>query len=186
MDLPGDIGPDDGDGQPAEGEPPQRLRFVIELAEEGGDWSSAPPLEPLAARVADAVARRTELAGRLPEQALACIALADDATVRDLNARYRGKDSPTNVLSFPAGPTPADPDGRVFLGDVVLAQETVAAEAQERGLAVGDHLQHLMVHGILHLLDLDHETDAEAAEMEALEQAILTTLGVADPYRDLD
>ncbi len=120
------------------------------------------------------------------------VLLADDATVRELNRRYRGVDRPTNVLSFPAadaaGSTPAPAAGgdeeAMPLGDVVLALETVAREAAERGVSVADHLTHLVVHGTLHLLGHDHGTDAEAATMEALETAVLAALGVADPYAD--
>lgn len=105
------------------------------------------------------------------------VLLTDDATVRELNARFRGKDSPTNVLSFPA---PHNPEG--FLGDVALAFGTCAREAAEQGKAVGDHLQHLVAHGVLHLVGYDHQSDAEAQAMEALEREILAGLGVPDPY----
>lgn len=105
------------------------------------------------------------------------ILLTDDGTVRDLNARFRGKDRPTNVLSFPAPET-----ARPHLGDLVLALGVCVAEAEQQGKTVGDHLSHLVVHGVLHLLGHDHEDDAEAETMEAKERAILATLGVADPY----
>lgn len=105
------------------------------------------------------------------------ILLTDDETVHDLNARFRGKDRPTNVLSFPAPET-----ARPHLGDLVLALGVCVAEAEQQGKTVGDHLSHLVVHGVLHLLGHDHEDDAEAETMEAKERAILSTLGVADPY----
>lgn len=126
------------------------------------------------------------------EEAELCIVLADDPFVRNLNKTYRGKDKPTNVLSFPVADMPAaaggEPiwagDGRMtLLGDVVLAQETVAGEAEAQGKSFADHLSHLVVHGILHLLGHDHEVDVEADEMEALERDILEDLGIADPYR---
>jgi probable rRNA maturation factor len=109
------------------------------------------------------------------------VVFTDDARVRVLNARYRGKDSSTNVLSFPA---PAAIKGRLgpMLGDVVLAAETVAREAVEQGLALDAHLTHLLVHGFLHLAGYDHEDEAEATVMETLETAILGRLGIADPY----
>ena len=111
--------------------------------------------------------------------------LGSDAMLRGLNRTYRGKDAPTNVLSFPFTPRGAadTADGR-YLGDVVLAAETVLREAAERGTAPAHHLQHLVVHGLLHLLGYDHETDTEAAEMERLETEILASLGIADPYAD--
>ena len=112
----------------------------------------------------------------------ATILLADDETVRDLNARFRGKDYATNVLSFPAAPQPGLP-GPQPLGDLVLGFGVCAAEAAAQGKTLADHLRHLVVHGMLHLLGHDHETDGEAEAMEALERAILAALGVADPYR---
>ena len=101
--------------------------------------------------------------------------------MRRLNRDYRGKDKPTNVLSFPRRRLLA---GRLgpLLGDIVLAAETVAREAEDEGLALDDHLTHLIVHGFLHLLGYDHEDEAEAAVMEGLETAILGGLGIADPY----
>lgn len=105
------------------------------------------------------------------------VLLADDAAVQDLNARFRDKDRPTNVLSFPAAES-AFP----HLGDVVLGYAYCAAEATAQGKTLSDHLSHLVVHGVLHLLGRDHEDDAEAEEMEAEEREILAELGVADPY----
>jgi probable rRNA maturation factor len=122
-----------------------------------------------AARAALAGARRT---GRRS----LTVALADDRRVRALNARDRDKDRPTNVLSYPSGE-------RDFLGDVVLARQTVWREAKVQKKAAADHVAHLVVHGTLHLLGYDHETgDAAAAHMEALERRILKGLGIADPY----
>jgi probable rRNA maturation factor len=104
------------------------------------------------------------------------IALADDKRVRALNARDRRKDKPTNVLSYPSGE-------RAFLGDVVLARQTVWREARLQGKTPADHVAHLVVHGTLHLMGYDHETsEADAERMEALERRILAKLGIADPY----
>ncbi len=90
---------------------------------------------------------------------------------------------PTNVLSFPAGPgIPIDDDDPRFLGDVVLALETLQREAAEQGIPVEHHMQHLVVHGLLHLFGYDHTTDEEAQVMEGLEVGILGRLGIADPY----
>ncbi|MDA0341577.1 MAG: rRNA maturation RNase YbeY [Proteobacteria bacterium] len=109
------------------------------------------------------------------------IVLTDDSTVHTLNRTYRGKDQPTNVLSFAAGPAPAT--GINYpLGDVVLGFSTVHRECLEAGRPIENHLQHLVVHGCLHLLGFDHESDAEAAEMEMLETEILAGLGVPNPY----
>ena len=146
-----------------------------------GGWAAAlPGVEDLCLRVA-AVALGV---ARLPADRLELsILLADDATVRDLNLRYRGQDRPTNVLSFAAldgSPPPAE--GPILLGDVVLAWETVEAEAVRDGKTVAQHLSHLVVHGVLHLLGYDHQVDDQAREMESLESALLGALGVPDPY----
>ena len=104
------------------------------------------------------------------------ITLADDETVRVLNRDHRGQDKPTNVLSYPSGE-------RDFLGDMVLARQTVWREAREQRKSAADHFTHLVVHGTLHLLGYDHETgEADAERMEALERRILAKLGIADPY----
>jgi probable rRNA maturation factor len=104
------------------------------------------------------------------------VALADDRAVRVLNRRDRKKDKPTNVLSYPSGE-------RAFLGDIVLARQTVWREAKQQKKSPADHVAHLVVHGTLHLLGHDHETsDADAERMEALERRILKRLGIADPY----
>lgn len=104
--------------------------------------------------------------------------LADDAALADLNARFRGRQGPTNVLSFPpaAGAEPG------FLGDIALAGETVADEAHAQGKSFEHHAAHLAVHGFLHLLGYDHAEPAAAEAMEARERAILASLGIADPY----
>ena len=103
--------------------------------------------------------------------------LTSDETVRGLNLRFRQQDKPTNVLSFPA---PQNPER--FLGDIALAYGICAREAQEQGKPLAHHLQHLVAHGVLHLLGYDHVSDAEADEMEGLERAVLAGLGIPDPY----
>ena len=107
----------------------------------------------------------------------------DDSAVAALNAEWRGKDKPTNVLSFPAPPDMPVPEGEPRpLGDVVLALGVISREASEQGKSLRDHTAHLIVHGVLHLLGYDHETDGEAQEMEQLETSILKGLGISDPY----
>ena len=103
------------------------------------------------------------------------ILLADDRRLEALNAQFRGKQKPTNVLSFPAG------DGD-YLGDVAIAYGVTAREAQDAGKSIHDHALHLAVHGVLHLLGYDHESAREARIMEPLESAILAKLGIDDPY----
>ncbi len=96
-----------------------------------------------------------------------------------LNAQWRGKDKPTNVLSFP---TPGPISARPLLGDIVIAYETVAREAAAQEKTLREHASHMVIHGFLHLIGYDHETAAEAADMETLERRIATRLGLADPY----
>lgn len=117
------------------------------------------------------------------------ILLTDDREVRALNQTYRGRDEPTNVLSFTAAdrldavsPAFLTAAGRLLLGDVVVAFETVDAEARARGKTVRDHLCHLVVHGTLHTLGYDHQDATEAAAMEAIERRVLAALDVTDPY----
>ena len=117
------------------------------------------------------------------------VRLTDDAEVHTLNRDFRGKDKPTNVLSFPQvqhdlleGLANSD-DGEILLGDIVLARETCVREAEEKGISIVDHATHLIVHGALHLVGYDHETEAEGDEMEALETRILARLAIPDPYR---
>ncbi len=114
------------------------------------------------------------------------ITLTDDAEQQRLNSRFRGRDLPTNVLAFPAWEpgTCAPPGAPLLLGDIVLAFETVARETAEQGKPFPDHLRHLIVHGVLHLLGCDHRTADEASIMEPMETLILARLGVPDPYRD--
>jgi probable rRNA maturation factor len=114
------------------------------------------------------------------------VILTNDSEQRQLNRAYRGIDNSTNVLSFALSDSArqAPAGAPVLLGDVVLAFETVAREAAEQQKPLADHLAHLVVHGVLHLLGFDHENDTEAAIMEAREVAILERLGVPDPYRD--
>ena len=144
---------------------------MIEVEVEDAAWSAALP------DVATTVERAATAALGAVEGDVVAL-LTDDASVQDLNARFRDRDRPTNVLSFPAAES-AFP----HLGDLVLAHGVCAAEAEAQGKSLADHLAHLTVHGVLHLLGRDHEDEAEAEAMEAEERTILASLGVADPYR---
>jgi probable rRNA maturation factor len=110
------------------------------------------------------------------------VVLTDDAEQRELNRQWRGFDKTTNVLSFPQIEPFAPVSG--LLGDITLARETVAKEAEEMGISFEAHFTHLVVHGFLHLLGYDHIEEADAEEMEGLETEILQSLGIADPYAD--
>jgi len=111
------------------------------------------------------------------------VVLADDAAVRKLNRTWRHRDAPTNVLSFPAHAARGDGQQPRFLGDIVIAYETAAREAGSARKSLAQHLAHLAVHGFLHLVGYDHQTDDEAAAMERIETLILARLDVPDPYR---
>lgn len=137
-------------------------------------WTEIEGLQARCARAIDAAAR---LAGPVREGA-AVVLFADDDVVRSLNARFRGQDRPTNVLSFPA------PESEGYPGDVALAYETCAREAQARAIAITDHAAHLAVHGFLHLNGFDHEEEEDAQVMERLETEALSAVGIADPYAD--
>ena len=209
MNDPGDSSPSVSAVEPAPEEPEPPSRLSVTILDEAGDWSAFASREEAILKAAAALARHpgcTEARG-----VEACVVLADDTLVRSLNREYRGNDAPTNVLSFPfqhparsapsrgIGPDAAEPrhlgpgaaeprhlgPGAAeprHLGDVVLAAETVSRESDAQGIAPAHHLQHLVVHGLLHLLGFDHDTDAQAEIMERLEVQILATLGVPDPY----
>ena len=152
---------------------------MIEVEIEDVAWAEALPDAAALAERAGAAA--LVAVGDAPTGEIV-ILLGDDSAVRALNARFRGKDQATNVLAFPSaallGPAPDRP-----LGDLALAFGVCVAEARDQGKPLAHHLQHLVIHGVLHLLGHDHEIDSEAEAMEALERLILQGLGVPDPYR---
>ncbi|MDY0242963.1 MAG: rRNA maturation RNase YbeY [Rhodospirillaceae bacterium] len=157
----------------------------IEISESCSGWAKALPDAAALCRTAALAALRSEPAETLPPGALEIsLVLADDETVRGLNRDFRGQDRPTNVLSFAAldEDAPLVEDGPVLLGDIVLAFETVEAEARAAGKPMNHHLSHLVVHGVLHLLGYDHMVEDEAEEMEARESAVLAGLGIPAPY----
>lgn len=146
---------------------------MIDVEIEDAGWTAVLP-------EAEALTRRAAEAALLSEGADGegvTLLLTDDAAVQDLNARFRDKDKPTNVLSFPAPPNPEK-----HLGDVALALGVCVREAEEQGKPLAHHLQHLVVHGVLHLLGYDHMSEDEAEAMEGLERVILAGLGIPDPY----
>lgn len=146
---------------------------MIDVEIEDEAWTAAMPQAEMLARGAALAALDAE--GAAHEGVT--ILLTDDAAVHELNARFRHKDRPTNVLSFPA---PRNPE--FHLGDIALAYGVCAREAAEQGKPLAHHLQHLVAHGVLHLLGYDHIGDDEAEAMESLERAVLAGLGVPDPY----
>jgi probable rRNA maturation factor len=146
----------------------------IDVIVESALWDALPQAEQT---IRDAVAQALAALNGRTDAALAVL-LTDDAAVRRLNATWRGLDKPTNVLSFPAAEAPDSP----HLGDIAIAFETTAREARDEGKPLAHHVIHLAVHGFLHLVGYDHQSDAEAETMEQLERDILARLNVPDPY----
>ena len=161
----------------------KRPAIQHDLNIEADAWEALPDLDALVARAL--VAGLAEAQVQPMTGAELNILLTDDARIRKINLQWRGFDKPTNILSFPA----ANPDRIAkspVLGDLALAYETIAREAQADGKTLSDHVSHLMIHGLLHLLGEDHETEAQAQAMEAREVAALARLGIADPYSGLE
>lgn len=145
----------------------------LDLRLEAADWSKQiPDLHAVCLKALSAGAVQGQTQGEVS------VLLTDNAEIQTLNRDWRGKDKPTDVLSFPA----AEID-RPFLGDIAVALETMQADAKTRNITLDQHLSHLLIHGFLHLLGHDHKDDTEAAEMEALEIAALASLGWPDPYK---
>jgi probable rRNA maturation factor len=152
--------------------------MIIDCAFESQWWASESDLETLSITAIEAASQHLD--ETLDADCEVSLLFTDDNQVQQLNADYRNQDKPTNVLSFAA--QEGDGPETLLLGDIVLARQTVEREAQEQSKPVTDHLTHLVIHGFLHLLGYDHETEAEAVEMESLETRILADLGIADPY----
>ncbi|MFO1150149.1 MAG: rRNA maturation RNase YbeY [Alsobacter sp.] len=154
---------------------------VPDISRDSASWDALDNAEDLAVRALEAAAERAGV--QLRPNVEVSLLLTGDEQMRGINREWRGQDKPTNVLSFPA----VQPDKLArapFLGDIAVAFETTAREAAADGKTLADHFTHLVVHGFLHLLGYDHETEAEAEAMEGLEVRILAALGVDDPYRD--
>src|ERR1700729_3359959 len=147
-------------------------------------WQAEPDAEAVIDR---AIATAAEIVNADLGEAELAVMLTDDDGIRTLNSNWRGIDKPTNVLSFPAlPPTGAGgpDDAPRMLGDIAIAYETTRREADDEQKPFDHHLRHLAVHGFLHLIGYDHETDNDAETMETLETAILAQLGIPDPYAD--
>ena len=165
--------------------------MILVESDSSAEWDSSEDWAAIAERAVRAAVAESEWAALLGSRLAAEISVkfTTDEEVHALNAEYRDKDRPTNVLSFPM----VDPDllealatagaGEALLGDVVLAHGVCTREAAEKGVSVADHAAHLVVHGALHLLGYDHEeSETEAEAMEAAERRALLALGIADPY----
>jgi probable rRNA maturation factor len=154
------------------------MTVTIDVDEPG--WSVLPDLEAMTRAAAAATFTATGFDGEACETA---ILFTGDAAMAEINGRWRGKPQATNVLSFPAPADQPVPDGEARpLGDIVLALGVVTREAAEQAKPLKDHVSHLIIHGLLHLLGQTHEDEAEAHEMESLERQIMKGLGFTDPY----
>jgi probable rRNA maturation factor len=162
----------------------QRALPITEVLVVAEGWRSEPDAEAVVER---AIATAAEVADADTGEAELAVMLTDDAGIRTLNSNWRGIDKPTNVLSFPAlqptGPSGLD-DAPRMLGDIAIAYETTRKEADDEQKPFDHHLSHLAVHGFLHLIGYDHDTDDDAEAMESLEREILAQLGIPDPYAD--
>jgi probable rRNA maturation factor len=162
----------------------------LEIAlEADGEWDSSRSWEPLVRKAAEAAIAESDYSelGTTGRRVELSVKLSGDEEVRELNAHWRGKDTPTNVLSFPMAEAyeleQSDEDGpAIMLGDLILARGVCEREAEEKGLSFDQHATHLVVHGTLHLLGYDHAADADAADMEGREVRALARLGIANPY----
>ncbi|KQY13447.1 rRNA maturation RNase YbeY [Rhizobium sp. Root482] len=161
----------------------------IQISIEEGPWPPETQLEAICGRVLGAAAAFLAREEKQPfpkMPAEVSLVFTDDASIRAINAEWRGQDKPTNVLSFPAFPLVPGKMPGPMLGDIILAQETLVREAAELGKPFDDHLTHLLVHGFLHLFGYDHIDERDAERMESLETGILAGLGLSDPYGDSD
>lgn len=173
--------------------PADALEPLVELAVDHAEWDRAlPDLNAIATNVANAALEAQALSA---DSFAVSVLATDDDRIAALNLAFRGKATPTNVLSWPAfdlmpgtpGANPPQPQGglvpgRTPLGDVALSFETCTREANAAELPLKNHVTHLILHGILHLLGFDHQTDADAGRMEEIERAVLHGFGIADPY----
>ncbi|UNE54576.1 rRNA maturation RNase YbeY [Bartonella machadoae] len=155
--------------------------ITIDIMIESSEWSDKQLLYNITEKVLTATMHHLSLENIVSEVSLL---FTDDKHMAQINAKWRNKNKPTNVLSFPAFPLEIGQKPGPILGDIVIAQETVALEAKKERKSFQDHLTHMIVHGVLHLLGYNHETDEEAHQMEKLEREILQKLSINDPYID--
>lgn len=157
------------------------IDILVGIEDDG--WANWLPGEPeaLVRRAVEAAAARADLPGDIETEL--GVTLTSDTAVKALNRQWRAKDKPTNILSFPTRPIAPGQRPGPLMGDLVLALQTCAAEAQAEEKSAGDHVAHLVVHGFLHLLGHDHLDDGQAERMERMEILILSDLSIDDPYR---
>lgn len=154
--------------------------MIVDISMPCDNWEDLPDLRSILIKAACEAAKAGGVSS--PENTEISIVLASDDFIRDLNRRYRNKDRPTNVLSFPAGDHEPEDEAPKLLGDIILAFETIRSEAVKQNKPIVNHVSHLTVHGVLHLLGHGHENRSDAETMESLEVDILNGLGVPNPY----
>jgi probable rRNA maturation factor len=165
---------------PAKLKPLLRAAPEVDVIKQSKLWTKQRRAETT---IREAISAAVQFCDAVPPEAEVSVVLADDRHIRDLNLQWRGQDKATNVLSFPAPLREDENEGAtVMLGDVVIAYETLAREAEDEKKPLLNHLAHLTVHGFLHLLGYDHTAEDEAEDMERLEARILENLGIPDPY----
>jgi len=162
----------------------QNTAMQIDIITEFGAWSKLPGLESLIRTAA--LAAVNGCGEDFRDRVELSVLLTSDEAIRQLNSTYRGHDRPTNVLSFPGELDTRSPGRPFLLGDIVLGYQTIAAEAQQQHKNIENHVSHLIVHGVLHLLGHDHENDKTACDMEFMEINILKGIGVENPYSHED
>ncbi|MEI8153315.1 MAG: rRNA maturation RNase YbeY [Hyphomicrobiales bacterium] len=154
-----------------------QIEVKIEVMVRSARWRKRPSAKTIVKKAVLAAAQAVSTG-----PAELAIVLADDSAIQALNRDWRGKNAPTNVLSFPAAPPGKTRPASPYIGDIVIAYQTVAREAVAEGKPFGHHLTHLAIHGFLHLLGHDHENDRDAQKMERLERRILKRMAIPDPY----
>ncbi|GAA5105936.1 rRNA maturation RNase YbeY [Bartonella jaculi] len=156
--------------------------ITIDIIVESTGWNDKKMLYNITEKALKTTMHHVSLGNVVSEISLL---FTDDKHMAKINALWRNKNQPTNVLSFPAFPLKAGDSPKNMLGDIIIARETVVLEAEKEGKSFQDHLTHMIVHGVLHLLGYNHETDDEAYHMEKLEREILQKLSIKDPYAEL-
>ncbi|NBS34988.1 MAG: rRNA maturation RNase YbeY [Methylocystaceae bacterium] len=157
------------------------MSLEIDIVVAALEWNSVEDLDGLTNRCVAASLENCLLT--LAPECEISVTYCDDAAITQLNAQWRGKNAPTNVLSFP---TPGLLEEKQLLGDIIIAYQTVTREAKEFGRPLSNYIGHMLIHGVLHLVGYDHETDAEAETMENLERIIALKMGLGDPYESED
>ncbi|WP_455479593.1 rRNA maturation RNase YbeY [Bartonella sp. B23] len=156
--------------------------ITIDIAVESSGWNDKETLYNITEKALTTTMHHLSLENVVSEVSLL---FTNDKHMAQISAQWRGKNKPTNVLSFPAFPLKIGQTPGLMLGDIIIARETILLEAKNEGKLFQDHLTHMIVHGVLHLLGYSHETDDEAHQMEKLEREILRKLSINDPYTEM-